>query len=132
MSKPIPKKKKKMNPAIVQQVDEFKKRSEIRYRIAKAAYDAQDIKTREVIETIRDQLLIGASGTIRVFPSGGKTSVAVKVEMEYIEYNTLYIATEILKDLAMLDVKVASYKFPDVYCAECGDKIQKSKKKGKK
>src|ERR1041385_3474908 len=99
MGKPIPKKKKKLDPRIVEQVDEYKRRSEIRYKIAKAAYDAQDEKTKIVIRAIMDQLLIGASGTIRVFPDGKKTSVAVKVDFEYVENNTLYVATEILKDL---------------------------------
>lgn len=130
--KVIAKKKAKIDPNIVRQVDEFKERSKIRFKIAKAAYDAQDAKTRQVIESIQSQLLLGASGVIRVYSDGKRQeSVAVKVDMEYVEHNTLYVATEILKDLAMMDVKVANYKFPDVYCAECGEKIQKKKPKSK-
>lgn len=125
-------KKVKADAQIVRQIDEFKERSEIRYRIAKAAYDAQDQKTQRVIRSIQDQLLVGATGTIRVFPDGtGGHSVAVKVEFEYVEYNTLYVATEILKDLAMMDVQVANYTFPTVYCADCGKKIPKKKPRAK-
>jgi hypothetical protein len=126
------KKKKKVDPRIVEQIDEYKERSAIRLKIAKAAYDAQDQKTRQVIESIQNQLLVGASGVIRVFPTGKRNeSIAVKVDMEYVENNTLYVATEILKDLALMDVKVANYKFPTVFCAECGDKIPKKKPKSK-
>lgn len=123
-------KKKNANAQVVQQIDEFKERSVIRYRIAKAAYDAQDAKTKRVILSIQDQLKLGASGTVRVFPDGN-TSVAVKVDFEYVDYNTLYVATEIMKDLALMDVKVANYTFPTVYCAECGEKIQKKKPRAK-
>lgn len=128
MAKPIPKKKAKVDAAVAEQVEEYKRLSEKRFEIANAAYRAQDEKTRAVLNAIQDQLLVGASGTIRVYV-GGKDAIAVPVDMEYVEYNTLYVATEILKDLALLDVKVANYKFPDVFCVECGDKLKKKKKK---
>jgi hypothetical protein len=126
------KKKSKLNRQVIAQVDDFKRRSEIRFEIANEAYRAQDAKTRQVIDSIQNQLLIGATGTIRVYPDGVTgPSVPMKVDFEYVEYNTLYVATEILKDLALMDVKIANYKFPQVYCTDCGEKIAKKKPKAK-
>jgi hypothetical protein len=121
------KKKISVNAQVQEQVKQFEERSEIRQRVASVAYNAQDAKTKAVIDSIMDQLLLGASGTIRIFV--GKQSVAAKVDMEYVEFNAMYVATEILKDLALMDVKVANYKFPSVYCVECGDKLLTKKKK---
>jgi len=121
------KKKVSVNAQVQEQVKQFEERAEIRQRVASAAYNAQDAKTKAVIDSIMDQLLLGASGTIRI--SLGKETVAAKVDMEYVEFNAMYVATEILKDLALMDVKVANYKFPAVYCVECGDKLLTKKKK---
>jgi len=121
------KKKATVRSTVQKQVDEFKERSEIRQRIASAAYNAQDAKTRAVIDSMMDHLLLGASGTIKV--SDGNEIIPVQVDMEYVEFNALYVATEILKDLALMDVKVANYKFPDVYCVECGDQLMRTKKR---
>ena len=126
------KKKAKTNLRVQEQVDEYQRRSEIRFEIANTAYRAQDAKTRQVIDQIQNQLLIGATGTIRVWPDGVRgQSIAVKVEFEYVEFNALYVATEILKDLALMDVQVANYKFPAVYCTDCGERIPKKKPKAK-
>jgi hypothetical protein len=115
---------------VKEQVEEFKRRTEIRARLALTAFEAQDMKTQEVLERIRDNLVIGATGEIRVYKAGKRTeSATVQVELKLIEDNALWMATEILKDLAMMDIKVAGYKFPDVYCAECGTKLHKPKKK---
>ena len=129
MAKKKVQKKSKLDKLVAEQVAEYQAASERRFEIANEAYRAQDEKTRKIIDTIQEQLMIGASGTIRVY--AGTEALAVKVDMEYVEYNTLYVATEILKDLAIFDVKIANYRFPEVYCVECGTKIGRNVMKKK-
>jgi len=126
MAKPVVK-KKKASSDVDAQVKLFKEASERRFEIANEAYAAQDQKTKAVLDAMVSQLMIGASGTISV--RSGTTSVPVEVGIDYVEYNALYVATEILKHLAMMDIRVANYKFPTVYCAECTEKIIRPKKK---
>lgn len=106
-------------------LDEWKELVKFRERIAREAYDFQDDKTQGVLDRIRDRLVISANGLVQV---GG---FRVKVDLQYIEANALYVATEILKDLAMMDVKVATYKFPPTFCAECGAEIKPRKRRKK-
>jgi hypothetical protein len=40
----------------------------------------------------------------------------------------MYVATEIVKDMAQMDVQVANFEFPPKLCAECGDEIKPKKK----
>ena len=136
MAKTIIKKKKKpiarakLEKLIAEKVEEFQEASERRLEIANESYRAQDEKTRLVIDAIQEYLMQGASGTIRVYV--GSEAFAATVDMEYVEYNTLYVATEILKDLALLDVKIANYTFPKGICTECGAKVKAKKKKVKR
>jgi hypothetical protein len=136
VAKTIIKKKKKpiarakLEKLIAEKVEEFQEASERRLEIANESYRAQDEKTRLVIDAIQEYLMQGASGTIRVYV--GSEAFAATVDMEYVEYNTLYVATEILKDLALLDVKIANYAFPKGICTECGAKVKAKKKKVKR
>lgn len=131
MAKPIPKRKsvKKIDEAVARQLEIFEAATKARYRIATAAFDAQDEKTKEALRMIRDRLSVIATGTIRVFPNGRKNpGVTVQISQELVDSNLLYIATEIVKDLGFMDIRVENYVFPTVYCAECGDKITLSKR----
>ena len=131
MAKPIPKKGKvRHSKAIQQQLEIFYAATEARYRIATAAFEAQDEKTKEAIRMIRDRLSVLATGTIRIFPDGKRNpGYTVQISTEHVDNNLLYIATEIVKDLAFMDIRVENYNFPKVYCAECGDKLTKVRKK---
>ena len=130
MAKPIPKRKTKLDKQIEEQLEIFYAACEARYRIATAALDAQDERTQEAIRMIRDRLSVLATGTIRVFPDGKRNpGHTVQISQVYVDQNLLYIATEIVKDLAFMDIRVENYNFPKVYCAECGDKLTKVRKK---
>lgn len=130
MAKPVPKRKPKIDKGIAQQLEIFEAATKARYRMATAAFDAQDERTKEVIRMIRDRLSVIATGTIRVFPQGRKNAgVTVQISQELVDNNLLYMATEIVKDLAFMDIRVENYSFPKVYCAECGDKLNKVRKK---
>lgn len=105
-------------------LDEAKALIDLRYELAKEAYDFQDQDTKEVIDRIRDRLRLAATGyiSIHVNPPHGSI-VQAKIEQEYVEYNLLFIATEILKDLAYFDIRVAGYKFPPSQCVSCGAEL---------
>lgn len=99
------KKKSQVN----EQVKLFKQKTELRYNEARNTFDAQDVNTQEVILRIQGILCAG------------------RAVDDYARMNALYMAVEILKDLASMDVRVASFKFSDTYCAECGAKLSKKK-----
>jgi hypothetical protein len=130
MPKKIPSSKPKRDKEVEKQLELFQAATKARYRIATAAFEAQDEKTKEAIRMIRDRISIMATGTIRVFPKGKQNpGVTVTISQEYVDQNLLYAATEIVKDLAFMDIRVENYEFPKVYCAECGDKLTPRKKK---
>lgn len=137
MAKPIPKKAAR-NKAIEIERDIFQKATQARYDLARQAFDAQDPETQMVITRIQKMLCQNANGVIKLWPNGNKRAeraVMVTVAMEYIEMNAFYVAIEILKDLAMMDVRVAQFKFPESFCADCGVKLNdrgKGRKKVKK
>jgi len=136
MAKPIPakaKRKSERKAEIKRQVEIFQKATKARYDLARKAFDAQDEQTQEVILRIQKMLCVNANGVVRVYFNGNRREggVAVTVDMDYIEMNAFYMAIEILKDLAMMDVRVAKFKYPESFCAECGVKLN-DRGKGKK
>lgn len=135
MAKPIPKKKARvtLQAAINKQLKFFREATQARFDLAQQTFDAQDPETQAVVLRIQKMLCQNASGVIRVFPNGEKRnlSVNVSVEMDYIEMNAFYLAIEILKDLAFMDVRVANFKFSEAFCADCGVKLN-DRGKGRK
>jgi hypothetical protein len=104
-------------------LDEYAEKSQARARLALRVYEAQDGETQEVLDRIRDRLVIGATGLIRL-PDG----TAHKVELEIVGAHALYVAVEILSDLWLSGIKVANFKVPDMYCAECKEKLTEPKR----
>ena len=94
-----------------------------RGEIAKAAYDAQSSRVKEVLDAMADRLLVGANGIIRIVPEGSKDAYAVEVGMADLRKNALFMVTEILKDFALFDFRVEDYDFPPQFCAACGVKL---------
>lgn len=114
-------------------VDTYKMLTEVRYELAKEAYDFQDDDTKALLDRIVNRLRMGASGviTVRINPPSS-ASVPVKIDQEYLDYNLLYVATEILKDLAMFDIQVGTYQFPPSQCVSCGKELTKEQPKKKR
>jgi hypothetical protein len=136
MAKPIPQKAKRKaerKAEIERQVKIFQRATKARYELARQAFDAQPESTQEVIVRIQKMLCVNANGVVRVYFNGKRREggVTVTVDMDYIEMNAFYMAIEILKDLAMMDVRVDKFKFPESVCAECGVKLN-DRGKGKK
>lgn len=101
-----------------------------RFKIGKEVYDSQDNLTKEALDRIVDRLERVATGVINI---GDKP---VKIDREYINKNILFIATEILGDLALANIQVANFKFHPAWCSECkkplhfkkGGKVKKARK----
>jgi hypothetical protein len=118
---PVTKAKKKKSLKKVQPVsdalDEYKKIIDARLRIATSTYEAQDDLTKEVIDRIRDRLRIAATGVVMI---NGKP---FKLDPQWIDFNLLFLACEILNDLYINGIKVANFKPSALYCAECRKEI---------
>lgn len=112
----IHKKVTKAKP-VSEALETYKRIIESRYRIAMAVYEHQDDLTKEVLDRIRDRLRIASTGVVNI---NGKPH---KLEQEYIDFNILFIACEILSDLALNDIQIANFNFHPVYCAECKREI---------
>jgi len=105
---------------------EFESIAETRYKMAMQVYDMQDSLTKEVLDRIRDRLRIASTGLVSV---NGQPH---KLEQQYIDFNLMFLATEILGDLALINVRVGNFKPSPMWCAECKQKIAAVPKQGKK
>lgn len=125
---------KSADKLIDEAIENFKSVSEIKYELAKDAYDMQDDKTKAVIDRLVKTLQTYATGsiTLQLAPPHGKL-VAVAIENDYLMFNLLYLAMEIVKDLAITGIRVAKFEFPPSLCSNCGSEIipELRTKKGK-
>jgi hypothetical protein len=107
-----------IDPKVQSVLEEFNLMSSIRVELAKDAYDVQDEETQAVIDRVVATLRTYATGTITA--KVGRTLVPVKIENDVLGWNLLYLAVEIVKDLAFMDYRVATFKFPEQMCSSCG------------
>ena len=107
-----------IDPKLASVVDEFKELSEVRQEIAKDAYDVQDELTQQTIDRITATLQQYATGYITA--KVNRSAVPVKIDNDFIGMNLFYLAVEIVKDLAFMDIRVAEFEFPEQICASCG------------
>lgn len=106
----------------------FIEQSEARHKIAQRVYDHQDKDTKHSIDVMVDRIVSISRGVVSVKLKGEKERVAISVPKEQIRQNALYLATEILKDLAMLDIRIAGFQFDAKFCADCGKPVGVKKK----
>lgn len=118
-----------MEEAAQAEIEDWKKYAEIRGKMADEAIGYQDASTRVAINTIVRRLTLGANGVIRIIPKGYTEAVPVQVPVEYLMMHAKYVATEIIKDFALFDIRIANYQFPPMRCADCGKKLKPRKKK---
>lgn len=120
-----------IDPDLRRATEEWQSISLVKYEMAKDAYDLQDDKTQKVIDRIVGTLQQYATGHITVKVGG--SYVSVKISNEYLGYNLLYLAVEVVKDLAFVDIRVANFTFPELLCAVCGDPMpEQTNAKGKR
>jgi hypothetical protein len=106
---------KAVNPEEV--LKRYRKLTKTRYKMAIQVYEAQDSLTKEVIDRIRDRLVLASTGIVSV---NGRP---VKLEQKYIDFNILFLACEIVSDLAILGIQVGNFKPSKMFCMECKKKI---------
>jgi hypothetical protein len=94
------------------------------HKIAERTYAAQNKLTKEALDVLTERIDSLSYGYVKF----GESYFTVPAEIR--KKNALYFATELVKDLATLDIRVADFEFPKGVCTECGKKI-KVKKKGK-
>ena len=99
-------------------VEEFEAISEMKHDIAKAAYEQQDADTRTMIDNLVSVLKAHATGKITVEVEG-VGPMAVEVDDKLIDWNTLYIVMDMLKTLALFDIRVGKFVFDTAHCAQC-------------
>jgi hypothetical protein len=116
---------------VEQALEIFGQETEARYKIAKRAYDQQDNATREAFDFMVDRIVEISRDEIAVKPVEDKRTLRVKITPDLIRKNALYMATEICKDLALLDIRVENYEFVPNVCTECAVEIKPAKKKKK-
>jgi hypothetical protein len=120
MSKPIP-----TNKAVKDALAVFISESEARGQRAKAIYHEQNVGAREAIDRMQSILIRVSRRSMRMRVED--TQVIVEIPNDAIWNNTLYMAVELLKDLAYMDIRVADFRWPDV-CMDCGGSLRLSKK----
>lgn len=118
-----------IDPRLKSVVEDFHAVSLVKYEMAKDAYDLQDETTQKVINRIVGTLQTYATGYITAKVGG--TIYPVKIDNEYLGYNLLFLAMEIAKDLAFVNVRVAKFTFPPSLCVKCGDEVIPERRKGK-
>lgn len=110
----------------------FVEQSEARFQIAKRLYGYQDKETQFALDVMVDRIVSISHGMLAVKFNNGKDRVVVTIPPEAIRHNALYMATEIFKDLAMLEIRIASFTFDPNLCAVCNEPRKKSPAKKKK
>jgi len=97
-------------------LDEFVAVSLVKYEMAEEVYDAQDDETRTAINAIMGVLSTYATGNMTI------KGESIKVPDTALQQNLLYLAVEVVKDLALLGIRVANFEFPKL-CVTCGVEV---------
>lgn len=110
-----------IDPKLQSITEEFNAISVVKGQMAQDAYDVQDAKTKATIDRIVATLQASATGTVQL--KVGRMMNPVKLSNEILGFNLLYLAVEIVKDLAFVGIKVANFKFDPKHCADCGSEL---------
>lgn len=116
-----------------EQMEAFKVEAKERYTTARKLYEKQDDETQEALDKMTALLCRIARKNMWVGVGKKDDRIVLQIPEETIYANMFYMANEILKDLALFDIRVATYTFPPDTCVECGHpaKPKKAKKKVK-
>lgn len=114
------------------QMTVFSAEAKARYDRARASYEAQDEETQDAV-TRMTNLLVRVARKQMWFTVGKRDDrIILPIPEETVYHNMFYMASEIVKDLAVMDIRVAGYTFMAGVCAECGTEIEPKKKVVKK
>lgn len=113
-------------------MEDFKSEAKARYDKAQKLYKKQDADTQDALDRMTTLLCRIARRHMWVGVGKKGDRVVFTIPEETIFHNMSYMAVEILKDLAQMDVKVAGFDFKNL-CMECHTELKPTaKKKGKK
>lgn len=130
MAKPIKKKsadnlKKLAADAMVAFIEE----SMARKNQAEIIFRRQDDETRDAIERMASLLTRIARRQMWFSVGGSGDKIVREIPEAVIEDNMFYMAVEICKDLAHMDVRIQQFVIPRDLCVECHVEIKPAKKK---
>lgn len=99
------------------QTAEFVMLAEYQHELARETYGKQDKETQKVIDKLVHLL--------RGYSTGSKfnTNAKLRVAEEHIEMALFVIAVEVVKDLALCDLRVANFVLPKDVCVKCGEEV---------
>lgn len=112
-------------------MDEFKAEAKKRHEIARRLYERQDDETQEALDRMTTLLVRIAKRHMWVGVGKQGDKIVFTIPEETVYHNMFYMAVEILKDLAQMDVKIAGFDFPRDVCADCHVPIKPAKAKKK-
>lgn len=110
-----------IDPKLTEAIEEFRSLSLVRNEMALDLCELQDDTTAKVIDGIVSTLRKSANGYVTLRVAG--KAVQVKLDDEYLGYNLFWLATEVVKDLGFVGIKVANFEFAPNLCASCGDEV---------
>lgn len=105
-----------------------------RYDKAHKLYEEQDDATQDALDRMTTLLCRIARRNMWVSAGEKSNRLVLQIPEQTIYHNMFYMSVEIVKDLALFDVKIAGFKFSDNLCVECYKNIKpkRPKKKGGK
>lgn len=101
-----------------------------RYEIAERLYQSQDQPTREAVERMAD--MISQISPTRIWVAKTRTGPRIAIDIPEDTHRKLsvYTAVEAVKDLGLMDIRVANFTF-NGSCVECGTPVKLKKKRKK-
>jgi hypothetical protein len=122
----------KLNVLAEVQMALFSAEAEQRFESAMRVFNAQDADTKDAIARVTAVLC--RIGRKRMWFALGKKGdrIVREIPEKTMWYNMFYLATEIVKDMGQMDVKISGFKFPADLCATCNTQLTKTKPIAKK
>ena len=94
-----------------QAAEEFVTLVDYQHDLAREVYDAQDEETKAAIDKLKATL------------AQYNTGLSFDIPDKWIGIALFVIAVEVVKDLALLDIRVADFAFTEDSCVKCGGGI---------
>lgn len=97
-----------------------------RMQYAKQVYDFQNAAGRDAIDRMQSVLIRLSRKSFWI--GKGRERILAEIPKDAIWNNALYMAVEMMKDLAYMDIRVADFTWPPDLCMECGKPLRPVKK----
>lgn len=90
---------------------EFSALAEYQYEVAMETLDKQDTETQALIQKVY--------GVLKQHSTGSKLAVTE----DEVDKALFAVAMEVVKDMALLGIRLGEFVFPDNQCAKCGEEV---------